>query len=371
MMTAITQTAPGLGWVFGKSFQRMRSLMLLFSFLFLLAMPIALLIIGRDNYLTLVSSYNFLEPVFREQNLNQVLWPLHLLLALISLVAVAVLASAGFRTFYLQNAVDRESSMPLGSNRQCLGRALALLAAFCFIFAVNAAVTFAVFAGWGKIAHFFTYSTAYLRLFAATLELLAFSLVFLALSGTLFDAVLTCVGIQFAWASSVFHILGMTNRLTDLETDILWLLAPAARLFIPILLPVSAWQSLVMIVFWSIMAWFFYKKRPAEYAGVRNGQLPWYPVLQPFFVLLGGTLLGSFVHGLFAGEQSTLRSPVFYMGLVAGALLGQVVSTVVSGKQLRKTKIAKEILPILGGLTFFALMTGLVCLCMAPAATPW
>ena len=59
------------------------------------------------------------------------------------------------------------------------------------------------------------------------------------------------------------------------------------------------------------------------------------------------------------------------MGLVAGALLGQVVSTVVSGKQLRKTKIAKEILPILGGLTFFALMTGLVCLCMAPAATPW
>lgn len=371
MMTAIPRSAPGLGWVFGKSFQRTRTLMLLFSFLFLLAMPIALLIIGRDNYLTLVSSYNFLESAFREQNLNQVLWPLHLILALVSLAAVAVLGSAGFRNFYLQNAVDREASMPLGSSRQFLGRALALLAAFFFIFAVNAAATLAVFASWGKIAHFLTYSAAYLKLFAATLELLAFCLVFLALSGTLFDAILTCVGIQFAWASSVLHILGMTNRLNDLDTDILWLLAPAARLFIPIFRPLSVWQSLVMIVFWTIMAWFFYKKRPAEYAGVRNGQLPWYPALQPFFVLWGGTLLGGFVHGLFAEEQSVFSSPVFYMGLAAGALLGQVVSTVVSGKELRKTKITKEILPVLAGLTLFALMTGLVCLCMAPAARPW
>ena len=371
MMTAIPRTAPGLGWVFGKSFQRTRTLMLLFSFLFLLAMPIALLIIGRDNYLTLVSSYNFLEAAFGEMSLNQVLWPLHLILALISLAAVAVLGSAGFRTFYLQNAVDRESSMPLGSSRLFLGRALALLAAFFFIFTVNAAATLAVFAGWGKMAHFLTYSSAYLKLFVATLELLAFCLVFLALSGTLFDAILTCVGIQFAWASSVLHVLGMTNRLTDMEADILWLLTPVARLFIPIFRPLSVWQSLVMIVFWTTIAWVFYKKRPAEYAGDRNGQLPWYPALQPFFVLFGGTLLGSFVHGLFAEEQSVLSSPLFYIGLIAGALLGQVVSTIVSGKQLQKTKIVKEILPVLAGLALFALMTGLVCLWLAPAAQPW
>ncbi len=50
-MEKITRPLPQLGSAYKQGLARTRSLVSLFLFLFLLGMPIALLIIGKDNYI--------------------------------------------------------------------------------------------------------------------------------------------------------------------------------------------------------------------------------------------------------------------------------------------------------------------------------
>lgn len=365
------KSAPGIGWVYRQTLAQLRPVTFLFTFLFLVAMPAALLMIGKDHYLALISRYHILETSLARHHLNQVLWPLHSVLAILVLAASALLAGVAFHTTFLPRAVDREASLPLDKDRQFLGRALALISSFVFIFLINAAATGLVFAGWGRLSHFVGYLPTYLELLSGSLELVAFYLLILALSGTLFDAVLTGLSLQLVWPVALFQVMAAASRLDSLKAEILWFLAPAARLFAPLLDQRTTVQSLIMLLFFMTTAWWVSRRRPAEWAGVRNGQLAWYPVLQPLFALFGGSLLGRFVHVLFVDDRKVLKSPVFFIGLLAGALLGQFFSSVISGKALRSLKIRQELLSALAGILLFFLMTGLAHLLAAPVAEPW
>ena len=375
--------SPKVGWVYTQSLARTRALTLFLLFLFLLAMPIALLIIGKHNYLAMAATPTFNSSLSLWDHLNPVLFPLHIIIAILSLVAVLVLSSAHFRYLYQQNAVDIETSMPFNSNRQFAGRALALLTSLLFIYIASAAATGIVFASWGIFSHFSSYLSLYVKMFASTIQLSAFSLVLLVLSGTLFDAVLLNVGIQITWIVSMIHILGITDRLNESPTDALWLLTPSAGLFTTMLWPLPIWQPLVLIVFWTTMAWLFFRNRPAERAGVRNGRLSWYLAVQPLFALFGGVTLARFLHELFATNDAFLQSPVFYIGLVLGALLGQFVSSVVAGKPLHKrtqesstgaqlrAPILRELMMSVLGIVLFAIITAIVWVSITPDIVIW
>lgn len=373
MKTKKVKREPGLGWVLGNALERSRSLTFLFLFLFIIALPIALLIIGRENYSFLTSRPSYLITDYLAGHLNSILLPLHVVLGFLSLAALVVLASVQFRTLYIKNAVDKEASMPLDRNQQFFGRVLALLIDLTLIFAVTGNITWFILSGWGFGDHFMAYLPLFIRLFVTLLELTAFSLVFLVLSGTLFDVFLTAIGIQLAWVTSIFHILDMTGRLHDPPSFLLWFLTPAAGPFTSMIWPLSLLRAALMIVLWTLLAWYLYRRRPSENAGVRSGRLAWHAYLQPLYVLFGGINLGRFVHALFAWnrQESIFQSPVFYIGLAAGAILGQLTSTAISGGLIRKQPPMRQILPIISGLLLFGLLTALIQLGIAPAVSPW
>lgn len=374
---------PGIGWVFRQSLARTRATTLFFLFLFLLAMPIALLIIGKHNYLTIALAPSFIFTDLIETYLNPMLLPLHILIAVLSIAAVFVLTSGHFHYLYQRNAVDIESSMPFNKNRQFFGRALALLVSLLFIYVINAAVTGIILSSWGVFGHFTSYLSLYIKMFASTLQLSGFSLVFLVVSGTLFDAILLNIGTQIAWITSMLQILQITDRLNDPPSDAVWLLTPSAGLFTTMVWSRPIWQPLILIVFWTTMAWIFFRNRPAEWAGVRNGRLGWHMAVQPLFALLGAVTLARFFHALFANEQAIFRSPFFYIGLIIGALLGQIVSSVVTGKPLHKRTLDAtseprptapmrgEFLMSLLGIALFAIITTLVWVSITRDIAPW
>lgn len=367
-MTSMRQRSrPGLGWAYGQALGQTGALNLLFLVLFLVAQPLALLIIGRANYIRLTVGYDTFYDSYTFRHLNPVLLPLHIILTLLALTAVILLTSIQQRTLYLKSAVDREQSMPLTLNQRFAGRSLALLTSFLLIFLVNGGLTGLILASWGQGSHFINYLPVYGQLFLACLQLLAFSLVIFSISGTLFDAILTNTGIQMAWVSSVFLILAITERRIDPPSDLLWFLTPVAGLFTGMAWPQSPWQSLVMILFWTSLAWFFYRGRPAEYAGMRNGRLVWHRAIQPLYVLLGASSLGAFVHSLFDWQKAIFRSPAFYLGALAGACLGQLASSAISGAPIKKKSLGLDLISVLAGLLLMALMIWLVSMGIKPA----
>ncbi len=373
-MTNVKQkqkSKPGLAWAYRQSLEKIGPLSLLFLGLFLVSQPVALLIIGKSNYGRLTVGHDYRNDSFTLEHLNQVLLPLHIILAVLAMAAVILLASVLHRTLYMKSAVDRENSMPLTLSQQFAGRALALVTSFLLIFLINGGLTGLILGAWGLGSHFMTYLPVYGRLLLASLQLTAFSLVIFALSGTLFDAILTNAGIQIAWVGSVVLVLLMTDRLKSPPTDLLWLLTPSAGLFTSMVWPQSTGQSLLMILFWTCLAWFFYRGRPAESAGMRNGRLAWHPFIQPLYVILGASSLGSFVHTLFDWQQRIFLSPAFYLGALAGAFLGQLASSVISGSAIRKATLRPNLLSVLAGLLLLVLMICLVTMGIHPTAQAW
>lgn len=361
MMTKGRQR-PGLGWVYRNALARSRSLVSLFLFLFALAMPIALLIVGKDNYIAQTTPSIYGSADFGP-SLNEMLLPLHIVLGLLSLAFVFVLGGSHFSYLYRQNAVDREMSFPFNRHEAFLGKALAFLTGITAVFAINLAVTGAILYGWDLWQDFTAYLPLYLRLLLATLEFSSFSLLLLTLAGTLFDAVLLNIAIQGTWIVSTLQILGLVDRLQDRPTDLIWLLAPAAHLFTAIIWPLSIVQTLAMIVFWSVGAWLLFRRRPAEHAAVRSGRLDWFLLVQPLFSMFGAITLGQFFFLLFDWsfpQNTAFRSGFFYIGLLIGALLGQFVSAVVMGKPFKRRLIHRELLLALLGIALFFVITGLV-----------
>ena len=360
-MEKITRPLPKLGWAYKQALARTRSLVSLFLFLFLLVMPIALLIIGKDNYLANTAPNPFSSADYGP-HLNAVLLPLHVILGILSAVYVYFLGGTHFNYLYRQNVIDREESMPFSRDTQFWGRVLAHFSELFIVFFVNALLTGVILSYWGFGQDFAAYLPLYLRLFLSTLELTGFSLVLFSLSGTLFDAVLLNLAIQGTWIVSVLQILNLTERLHDTPSDLIWFLAPASRFFSAIVWPHSVLQTVAMIIFWTVSAWLCFRKRPAEYAVVRNGQLSWYPWLQPLFSMFSGLSLGQFIFLLFdpnVAYLSPLRSPAFYIGYFIGLVLGQWLSSVVMGKPIRKEFFRKELPLCLLGIVFFIVIAGL------------
>lgn len=363
-MEKTTRPLPQLGWAYKRALARTRSLVSLFLFLFLLGMPIALLIIGKDNYIANTAPSLFSSADYGP-HLNEVLLPLHVILGLLSAVFVYFLGGTHFNYLFQQNVIDREESLPFSRDTQFWGRTLAHLTGLLLVFLVNALLTGVILSYWGVGQDFSAYLPLYLRLFLSTLELTGFGLVLFSLSGTLFDAVLLNVAIQGAWIASVLEILNLTERLHDKPTDLIWILAPASRFFSAIVWPHSILQTVALIVFWTVSAWLCFRKRPAEYAAVRNGRLPWYPWLQPLFSMFSGLSLGQFIFLLFdrnVAYISPLRSPVFYIGYLIGLVLGQWLSSVVMGKPIRKVLFRKELLSSLLGIVLSIAIAGLALL---------
>lgn len=358
---------PALGWALRQALTRTGPLTLLFAGLFLVGQPILLLIIGKVNYFKLTEAYSIFQTSSLYDQLNQVLLPLHLILVFLSMAAVLLLSSIQFRFLYRQNTLDRENSLPLNRHSQFFSRLLALLVSFFGIFLANGMATYGLLALWGKGAHFTAYFPLYLRLLLTSLELVSFSLLIFSLSGTLFDAILTNISIQLSWFGSIFLVLSMAERLKEPPSDLLWILAPSSGLFSSMVWPRPISQTLVMILFWTLLAWLLYRTRPAEFAGRRNGQLDWFPKIQPLYVIFGASVLGAFLHSLFDSDWPVFQSPVFYLGLLAGALLGQLTSSVVFGASLRKDARKTHLLVLLSGLVFLALLIWLVRVGIRPA----
>ena len=360
-MEKTTRPLPKLGWAYKHAMARTRSLVSLFLFLFLLVMPIALLIIGKDNYIANTAPNPYSSADYGP-HLNEVLLPLHVILGLLSAVFVYFLGGTHFNYLYRQSVIDREESMPFSRDTQFWGRVLAHFSELLIVFFVNALLTGGILSYWGFGQDFTAYLPLYLGLFLSALELTGFSLVLFSLSGTLFDAVLLNVTIQGAWIVSVLQILELTERLHYKPSDLIWFLAPASRFFSAIVWPHSVLQTVAMIVFWTISSWLCFRKRPAEYAAVRSGQLSWYPWLQPLFSMFSGLSLGQFISLLFdqnVAYISPLRSPVFYIGYLIGLVLGQWLSSVVMGKPIRKEFFRKELPLSLLGIVFFIVIAGL------------
>ncbi|MCK9350353.1 MAG: hypothetical protein M0P44_03910 [Clostridiales bacterium] len=360
-MEKTTRPLPKLGWAYKHAMARTRSLVSLFLFLFLLVMPIALLIIGKDNYLANTAPNPFSSADYGP-HLNEVLLPLHAILGLLSAVYVYFLGGTHFNYLYRRNVIDREESLPFSRDTQFWGRTLAHFSELFIVFFVNALLTGVILSYWGFGHDFAAYLPLYLSLFLSTLELTGFSLVLFSLSGTLFDAILLNLAIQGTWIVSVLQILDLTERLHDTPSDLIWFLAPASRFFSAIVWPHSVLQTVAMIVFWTVSAWLCFRKRPAEYAAVRNGQLSWYPWLQPLFSMFSGLSLGQFIFLLFdpnVAYLSPLRSPAFYIGYFIGLVLGQWLSSAVMGKPIRKEFFRKELPLSLLGIVFFIVIAGL------------
>ena len=362
---------PGTAWVFRQALARTRSIALFFLFLTFLAMPVVLLIIGRQNYFDLTSYMPDSLYMDGEIYANPVLFPLHLITSLITVASVYLMSGAQFRYLFQMKTVDSEVSLPLRSGQQFLGRLLALMTSLALILTLNAAFTGLIFYQWDLFSHFLDYLRLYLSMAGAAFQLLTFSLVWYTLSGTLFDAILLNLGLQMAWFFSILNVLSMSGRLGSPPSSLLWLLTPAAGFITDFIWIRPLAQDLIPLVFWLVLSWFFFRRRPSERAGIRNGQLAWHRLLQPLFALFGGVSLGRFVYLLFDDLTPIFQSPAFYLGLLAGSLLGQFVSSVVSGKALRKSPWIHELLSSLAGLLLFGILTVLVHLCMTPPVNPW
>ncbi|HHW94200.1 MAG TPA: hypothetical protein GX734_06845 [Clostridiaceae bacterium] len=335
----------GLWWTFSRLMTDLRSLIAIFTFLFLLVMPIAMLIIGREVFTAMttgqdlshravdgsISFHLFDNPLL----LNDALIVFLLFVVTLSSVAVITLGGSLFRPLYRRDTVDFEWSLPLTKNEWFLGRALALIAGLSIIYIVNSFATSAILYAWGLKDILPTFLLIYLKTYLAAIVFTGFSLVIFSLSGRLFDAIVINVALHIT-CPFLLLISGSMPENTLLR-GIMWFFAPAIDSYRAVVAAKSFFYYAVLIVFWFVLSWFCATKRPAEWGGRKTGTLRWFHGAQPIFSFIGSVIVSNLFAVLDPSPmRTTLLKPLFIIGALLGAFLGQLVSSAVTGKTLQR-----------------------------------
>ncbi len=341
----------GLAWTFRRQLADIRSLIAIFTFLFLLFMPIAMLILGRDIFTELTNRYNvphyeaegFSVNYFFGKQLffNYAFLPFHLIMVTISSIAVLVMGGSLFRSLYHRETVDFEWSLPITKSQWFLGRALALVTGMSIAYLVNIIATSGIIYAWGLEKFLGDYLLIYLKTFLSTIVFAGFSLIIFSLAGRLFDAIVLNIMIHLASPLMLLipFLIGDINKQSSLH-KLVWLFAPAFDTYRAIVLDRNFLYYAILILFWFVFGWFCAMKRPAEWGGRKTGTICWYPFVQPVFTVAGGLVTGNLFYGFDAAslhsQQTKLLRPAFIVGALLGAFLGQLVSSAITGKSLQR-----------------------------------
>lgn len=334
-------TQPSTLWIWKRVLIDTRSTTLLFLFLFLLAMPIALLVIGKEGYLLLSKNlaqawpnYPFLDGI------STVFFAIHILIALLSAAASLVLVNLNFRFLYKMPSTDVAFSAPLTRTQHFVGRLAATLTSLFVIYLGNAIATAGILFAWKEHAIIWQYLPLYAITLLSSCVLAAFSAVVHSLSGRLFDANVFNLFFQAAWAISLAIMLQPLNiGRPYFRKQLIFVMAPVADIIYVAFARHSVWVRLILsLLFWTFIGILVMRRRPAERAEVKIGRFKWHSAVQPLFSLFIGLLLGNFLEMLFVTNNYSLRkhAALFYIGLFVGAFLGQLASSSISGKTLRR-----------------------------------
>lgn len=342
----------GLRWVFCRQLADLRSLIAIFMFLFLLAMPIAMLILGRDIFTGIANRctlpyhdpegitvlYFFGKPLL----FNDALVPLHLLVVTLSSVAVLMMGGSLFRPLYRRDTVDFEWSLPITKSQWFLGRALALVAGISLIFLVNIAATSGIIHEWGLKDIFADYLLVYLKTYLSTIVFAGFSLVTFSLAGRLFDAIVLKILIHLVlpFTLGMLFITGSMYQQSVFH-KLVWIFAPAFDTYRTIFVDRSFFYYAALILFWFVFGWFCAMNRTAEWGERKMGTMRWFQGVQLVFTAAAGLLSGNFFYAFDSAYMSypdltKLQSPAFFIGAVLGAFLGQLFSSAITGKPLQR-----------------------------------
>ncbi len=335
----------GLWWTFGRLLADLRSLIAIFTFLFLLVMPIAMLIIGHEVFTAMAKWQDLPQhagnsstpfPIFGYTVLvNDAFLPFHLIMTALSSVAVITLGGSLFRPLYRRDTVDFEWSLPLTKNQWFIGRALALVAGLSIIYLVNIVATSGILFAWELQKLLPAYLLIYLKTFLSAFVFTGFSLVIFSLCGRLFDAIIINVALHHAIPSALLTAGSMPEN--SLLRGIMWFLAPAADSYRTIVTEKSFLHYAVLIVFWFVLSWFCAMKRPAEWGGRKTGTMRWFCGIQPIYSLTGAMIGGDLFDILDPSPMpSKLLTPMFILGALLGAFFGQLVSSAVTGKTFQR-----------------------------------
>ncbi|MGI6157898.1 MAG: hypothetical protein ACOYH4_05445 [Saccharofermentanales bacterium] len=331
--------SPGIGRVVRSTLARSRSIFWMILCIFLLAMPVVLLIIGGDNYAAITRQEGYASFLYAEDAMAPVFVPIHLVNSALASLAAVILAAAPFATIYRRDAVDVEFSLPLTRTDQIAGRLIACIAQFFGLFAITLAVTGIIMGLWHQSADFWTYARVYGTLFVRMLELMTFTVCIMTCSGTMLDGLLTLALGSGAWFAIVYGIGEMFVSDVQPHQALVSFFSPGANLITGIQTPNFSlvWYACKAIL-WAGLAWLIFHKRPAEWAGVRHGRLPWFPWIQPLFAAFGAVTFGLFLNGLIpAGGDITgtdINPPVLVIGMICGALMGQFISSAIWGEPI-------------------------------------
>ncbi|MBP6949552.1 MAG: hypothetical protein KBB98_01365 [Clostridia bacterium] len=344
----------GLWWIFGRQLADLRSLIAIFMFLFLLVMPIAMLILGRDIFTELANRHNV--PYHEADGMtvvyylgiplrfNRAFFSFHLIVVTLSSVAVLVMGGSLFRPLYRRETVDFEWSLPLTKSQWFLGRALALVVGLSLVYLVNIIATSGIVYVWGLNEILGGYLLVYLKTYLSAIAFTGFSLVFFSLVGRLFDAIVLNIMIHLA---SPLMLLIMSNPyyIGDIRKQsslhkLVWLFAPAFDTYREIAMDRNFLYYVILIVFWFVFGWFCAMKRPAEWGGRKSGSMRWFRSIQTFFSVAGGIIAGNLFYAFdftsFQLHQTKLLRPAFIIGAILGAFLGQLISSAITGKTLQR-----------------------------------
>jgi len=332
---------PSSRWIWQRALNDTRSTTFLFLFLFLLVMPIALLVIGKEGYLLLSENlktawpgYPFLE------GMSTVLIVFHFFIALLSNAAVIILVNLHFRFLYKMPSSDTWFSAPFTRTQHFVGRFAATITSLLVIYLGNAIATFSVLFAWKEQSMIRQYFPLYVITFLSSCVLAAFSSVIHGLSGRLFDANVFNISFQAAWVISLVIMMQPLNiGRPYFRKQLIFSMAPIADTFYVAFAKPSVWMRLILaLIFWTFAGVMVMRRRQAENAEVRIGRFKWHSAVQPLFSLFIGLLFGDFLEMLFATYNYSFRkhTALFYIGLVIGAFLGQLVSSSISGKTLRR-----------------------------------
>ena len=343
----------GLWWTFSRQFADLRSLIAIFVFLFLLVMPIAMLILGRDIFTGLANRYTLQSEdaevmtvayfLGKPLLLNFASVPFHLIMVSVSSVAVLIMGGSLFRPLYHRETVDFEWSLPLTKSQWFLGRALALVTGLSVVYLVNIVATSGIVYAWGLKEFLGDYLFAYLKTYLSTIVFAGFSLVIFSLAGRLFDAIVLNIMVHLASPLTLLipFLIGDIRRQSAIH-KLVWLFAPAFDTYRAIVVDRSLLFYVILIVFWFVFGWFCAMKRPAEWGGRKTGTMRWFPFVQPVFTVAGGIVAGNLFYAFdFANvfhDQTKLLRPSFIIGAMLGAFLGQLVSSAITGKSLQRVQ---------------------------------
>lgn len=343
----VALSLPSTRWIWQRALSYTCSTTFLFLFLFLLVMPIALLVIGKEGYLLLSENLKTAWPYnpFLE-GISTVFIVLHIFIALLSIAAALILVNLHFRFLYKMPSADAWFSAPFTRTQNFVGRFAAILTSLVVIYLGNAIATVSLLFAWEEQAVLRHYLPLYAITFIATCVLAAFSACIHGLSGRLFDANMFNISFQMAWAISLLIIFQPFNvGRPYFRKQLIFSMAPIADIFYVAFAEPSVWVRLILsLLIWTFAGIMVMRNRPSENAEVKIGRFKWHSAVQPLFSLFIGLLLAQFfealfntfdTYGLFSYPGRHHSAP-FYVGLFVGAFLGQLASSSISGKTLRR-----------------------------------